>query len=256
MPYKTDRQRRFVRAKASEGVPWARKFAADSESEIHKGALMVQTRYGNGGSTGRRLQLPPEEVDKAFGLPGLDALKTSAKTVGKKPTAYAVGSMLKPKIAAGLGKLTATPGRTAATVGTTALGANLAGRYSARKDAVKYGAYAKGEDVAKYYDPENRRQRRLGAAEAGLGLSGGYVGLKGAKGVRQTTRAGRKLTGVAGRTADKEATATANSVIRGGKGILVRRKNVAQLAGGAALLGGAGLVRQHAEGKHGRRAWN
>jgi hypothetical protein len=247
MPYKTDRQRRFVRAKASEGVPWARKFAADSE--IHKGALMTQTRYGNGGTLGRRIVDPPEPVDKAFGLPSLSALKTSAGKVGYKNTAYAAGSMLKPKLTGGLGKLTATPGRTLATIGTAGVAANLMGRRSAHKEDMKYG-------LAKYYDPENRRQRRLGAAEAGLGLSGGYVGFKGAKGVRETTRAGRKLTGVVGRSADKDATATANKVVRSGKGILVRRKNVAQLGGGALLLGGAGLVRQHAEGKHGRRAWN
>lgn len=31
-PFRSDRQRRFIEAKAHDGVPWARKFTADAET--------------------------------------------------------------------------------------------------------------------------------------------------------------------------------------------------------------------------------
>jgi len=34
MPFESERQRRYIYAKAGEGVPWAKKFVADSHGEV------------------------------------------------------------------------------------------------------------------------------------------------------------------------------------------------------------------------------
>lgn len=96
------------------------------------------------------------------------------------------------------------------------------------------------EDVTKAYNAEDRRQRRMGAAEAALGIAGGTGIYFGAKGARRTTRA---LMHGMPKHKDFRGVAAANG------------KQLAQMGGGTAAVGGAGLVRQHAEGHRGR-AWN
>lgn len=287
---------------------------------------MRQSRYGDGSAGGRRIVDLPEPIDKAFGLPGLSALKTSAKTVGVGQTANALGSIVKPKIASGLQTATSTPLRTAATIGGTAAVANLAGRRSGRNQV--YNGLAKGwgadstrrlmaiearggqrtagdkaahehylrawrkftnlqersnsgekispmrsrsfaplenqlpgyggrtgtnwefngnKRVRKAYIPEPRRQRRLGMYEAGLGLTGAAAGIKGANGIRRTTASSRHAAKLTSKWKDQGTHAALKH------GLTARPKDIALVGGGAALLGGAGLVRQHAEGKNNRR---
>ena len=323
---------------------------------------MTQSRYGNGSASGRRLSLPTEPVDKAFGLPGASALKTSARTVGVSPTASALGSMVKPKIAGGLQAATKTPKRTLGTLAATGATGGLIGAgmskgwggdlargasNAARKDTLRAnigrmreereltrdipewrrfvaeddfdrrsnrksinfverfrhdkssgarrlarpgvktslprGRSLTSEDktylglggsgqgtvqgvggragdrvdyqltgnkrVRKAYQSEASRQRRLGAYEAGLGLSGAAATVTGARGIRSTTQQSRRAAKLTEGYKDK---GTFHALSRG---ITARRRDVGLVAGGAAALGAAGLVHQHATGKHGR-AWN
>jgi len=93
---------------------------------------------------------------------------------------------------------------------------------------------------ARHYDPEHRRQRRLGAAEAALAIGGVASMARGVHGTRKTTRAlssARKLR---------------PGLVRA---VAASPQDLAYLGGGTAGVAGAGLVRQHAEGARGR-AWN
>lgn len=98
------------------------------------------------------------------------------------------------------------------------------------------------------YDPEHRRQRRLGMGEAVLlGTGGGAAGY-GGHGAYRTKQAAGKVTGVTGK--DAKAVKATRDALK--SGLLIRPRHLGALAGGAAALGGAGLLRGHAEKPKGR----
>lgn len=198
---------------------------------------MSQSRYGNGSAGGRRISDLPEPIGKAFGPGEMNGAKTAIRT-GMRLT----NNIVKPKVISGLKTATSTPLRTATTLAGAATVADLAGRRRRRNQV--YNGLA-----SKAYRPEADRQRRLGAYEAGLGIAGTAGVVAGARGIRQTTRAAR---GAAKLTAKWKDQGT-HAALR--QGVTARRRDIGLVAGGTAALGGAGLVHQHATGKHGR-AWN
>ena len=113
-------------------------------------------------------------------------------------------------------------------------------------DQAKSGTVGK----SRFYDPEHRRQRRLGAAEAGL-TGGALAGLAlGGRGVVRVSRLARKTQGIVGDSKDVKALRSALK-----HGVAARRQDAALAAGGAAAGIGAYAVNRHAESRRGR-AWN
>lgn len=137
----------------------------------------------------------------------------------------------------------------------------------AKRKGAKHGPYSKHRSVAKMYqprygnagtrgrridaeleeftktrffDPEHRRQRRLGAAQLALG-AGGVAGLAfGVKGARKAT----KVLDIGGLPRSKD--------LKGA--VVMTRRQQAMLAGGTAGVGGAVGVNRYAESRRGR-AW-
>lgn len=101
---------------------------------------------------------------------------------------------------------------------------------------------------SRFYDPESRRQRRLGMYEAGL-AGGAVAGLGlGGKGIVRTSRLARKMPGV---VSEKNQDAQAlRAALR--HGVAARRKDVALAAGGTASGIGAVALNRHAESRRGR----
>lgn len=119
--------------------------------------------------------------------------------------------------------------------------ARKTGRLAATGTGIAVASGALGEahgrsvgKAARYYDPEHRRQRRLGMAEAGLlGAGAASAGL-GIKGAIKTTRSLR--------SAQKLRPRLTGSVA-------ARKREIAGIAGGTAAVSGAGLVREKAENR-------
>lgn len=97
------------------------------------------------------------------------------------------------------------------------------------------------------YNPEDRRQRRLGAAGAGLTILAGGLGYKGVKGAAKTTSRLKAL-GIRGAVGAKDTTVGAKSR----PFLAVDREAGMYLGGAGAAAGGALGLRQHAEKKRGR----
>ena len=109
---------------------------------------------------------------------------------------------------------------------------------------------------SRFFDPEHRRQRRLGAAQtvlAGGAIAGTAIG---GRGVLRSTKALRSVTGVTVKHPDKATAASktkrtreANAALRG---ITGSRRDLLLLGGGLASGGGAVAVNRHAESRKGR----
>lgn len=99
---------------------------------------------------------------------------------------------------------------------------------------------------ARHFDPEHRRQRRIGMGEAALLGAGGIIGFRGGRGAVKATQQARKVTWAAGKPGQKEL----EGALR--HGVALRRRDLAQLGGGVAGVTGAGALRQHAETRRGR----
>lgn len=137
----------------------------------------------------------------------------------------------------------------------------------------RYGTH--GSVGKRYYDPEDRRQRRVGQAQAIAGAGGAGAAGFGAKGIADDTKKLRQKSG----TSEKGA-ATNRATLRrlaenapegkkpyiadlkpvldsaDRKGLLkVTPKNAALLAGGAAGLGAASQITRHVSSSRGR-GWN
>lgn len=102
------------------------------------------------------------------------------------------------------------------------------------------------EKAARYYDPEHRRQRRLGMAEAGLAGGGAAAG---AIGVRGVTRDTKKLRDVSVRSVVGAKDSRLGKTPVGNRAFRVSGRNGALVLAGGAGLGAAGVVRQKAEGR-------
>jgi hypothetical protein len=89
----------------------------------------------------------------------------------------------------------------------------------------------KDNKTPRKYDPEHNRQRRLGAAQAGLGLGGAALLIHGGKGAVKTSRSAKRGIQAA------------------------RTRDLAQIGGGTAMLGGAAAVNHHAGHSRGK-TWN
>lgn len=115
-----------------------------------------------------------------------------------------------------------------------------------------HGRRQKEEKVEKvgksrFYDPESRRQRRLGMAEAAL-AGGSAAGLiLGVRGAAKTTKLVRgKHPNIVG-----SAKEVAELKHRVGRAVSAKPRELALLGGGAASGGGAVAVRRHAESRRG-----
>jgi MFS family permease len=123
-------------------------------------------------------------------------------------------------------------------------GGVLGARRARRKAAEKASNVDKAE---RYYDPEHRRQRRMGIAEAGLIAGGAAVGAKGVAGAAKTTKFGRGvLRGVNAADPSKKISHRA---------IVAAPKNLAQLGGAAAAFTGAGAIHHHGNVAARGKAW-
>lgn len=102
------------------------------------------------------------------------------------------------------------------------------------------------------YDSEDRRQRRLGMAQAGLLGLGGALAFRGGRGIRNTTKLARTVQGLTGPSGSAKQLEQLRSLMRS-RGVVASPSDLGYLGGGAAGIGGAGLVRQHAENPRNRR---
>ena len=104
--------------------------------------------------------------------------------------------------------------------------------------------------AARYYDPEHNRQRRLGAAEAGLAGGGTAAMAYGAHGAVVPTKNVRALArppgGVVFRSAEEIKTYKAKQKLAG-KTIAASPKHIAAVGAGAAAVTGAGLIHHKAK---------
>ena len=118
----------------------------------------------------------------------------------------------------------------------------------ARLDAREYAASDRGRFIAgrvgksevsktRNYDPEHRRQRRLGMGQAALLMGGGTSAGFGVKGAMKDTETVRR--GVSGGKNLKRLVAASP-------------RNLALLGGGIAGVGGAGAIQQHANSRRGK----
>lgn len=200
-----------------------------------KAVSKVQPRYGNG-TSGRRMALSePADVEKGLKDVGR-ALKHEARYVRNDPKGYARDAARFPAKAAAYGALR---------------GGELALRPVKRGVRRLDDAKARRQFGKRLYNPEDRRQRRIGMGEAALLGAGGILGFRGGRGLVRTTRGARKLATFASnmKGAGPRELAVANALSRG---VTVRRRDLAQLGGGAAGIAGAGALRQHAESRAGR----
>ena len=109
---------------------------------------------------------------------------------------------------------------------------------------------------SRHYDPEHRRQQKLGAATALLTVGGGVAGTKGVKGALKTTRELRALktvpTGFV-KPGDKASTVGQHKLAQ--RVGMIGAKDAAWGAGGLAGVGGAAAVQSHANSRRGK-AWD
>lgn len=117
------------------------------------------------------------------------------------------------------------------------------------------------------YDPEARRQLRTGAAVGAGVLGGGALMFRGGRGIRSTTRFLRDTTSIGLKDVEfgPNATDTERKLVataRRSKGVHLAsggihgsKKDLAQLGGGTALVGGATALDQHSRSRRGGR-WN
>lgn len=112
---------------------------------------------------------------------------------------------------------------------------------------------------SRFFDPEHRRQRRLGMAELALGAGGAAGLLLGGRGIARTSRAARSVTGMSGHSKDDTALLMSLLQRKDGKRrlptIVARGRDAAAFGGGALSAGGAVGVNRYAESRKGR-GWN
>jgi hypothetical protein len=267
MPYQSDAQRRYLHAR-HPGI------AERWDEEARSTKRNEQPSFGNGGKGHGRRMKDDKKVGKADdshrgrraaigGTAGAGATtaalyggvthqamhewkKASPEPITVEQARRLVRGSLNPKSAV---KTFARFKRgyvpvAAAGAATGAVGGALSGR---RRQPV---------GKSRFYDPEHRRQRRLGMGQAAL-TGAGAAGLAiGGRGALKSTKAVRALTVRAPKGSPKAGSfSIAHGDTPAGKGILaLRRRDAAALAGGTAGLGGALGLRSYAESRRGT-AW-
>ncbi len=133
-----------------------------------------------------------------------------------------------------------------------------AARTRAANKAKKLAAAGATEDASKaaprYYDDENRRQRRLGQYQGVLGLGGAAAAGEGGRRIYQDTKKLRDLTvreDAKGATAREGVHVPLRSSKAGKGAVSLKKLPVGLVAGGAAGLTGATVIRRHAESNRG-----
>lgn len=232
---------------------------------------MAAVRYGNGGTHGRRMIAEPEDVTKRDSDRGRRQARNAAAGGAIGAVAGHAGALT--RVAEGVHaqghprglsyKATArhmnTPeglrvlyGRGSGNKRILATGAGVGALVGVAATKAKKESASKADvsKAARYYDPEHRRQRRLGAYESGL--AGGGLAAAGTGGVRAMRDSKELRDTVVQSNPNPNAKKLAIKDLPKGKGkgaLRVTRGNAALLAGGTAALAGAGLVRQKAEGR-------
>ncbi|HEY5787495.1 MAG TPA: hypothetical protein VIT65_22245 [Microlunatus sp.] len=232
MPFKSDAQRRLVYAKANEGEPWARKFIGDAHEESHSGKRGYQPSFGNGGKghgSRQKDDVKKAEFSKGIGRGAAERLARSSYTMSPEEARHHVST-----------------GRWAVLGGTTG-SVGLAASLGRKKKKVA---------KSRFYDPEHRRQRRLGMGQAALAGAGATGLVLGGRGAVKSTKAVRDITTrVPGKSVKGVSNIKRYGDTESGKRILaLRRRDAALLAGGTAGAGGALGLRSYAESRRGG-AW-
>jgi hypothetical protein len=106
---------------------------------------------------------------------------------------------------------------------------------------------------ARYYDPEHRRQRRLGAAEAGLLAAGGLAIGHGTQGAVKSTRALRALKIRSGGKTPSDIPVSRTKV--GRLSAAASPRELGYIGGGTAAVTAAGEVHRQSGNKGRLRAW-
>lgn len=226
----------------------------------------MAARYGAGSSRGRRVTGSDEPlyepVGKSVALEVLGSLAGDAAVDGMR------GMSRRQRAAA------------AGTAATAAMTLPALGVHRARKQREKFANSPEGKarraaatrlvdarmssdrrtigigKAYRRYDPESNRQRRVGAAQAGLVLGGGYAGTKGVQGIRHETKElrGDKLRrGVApGKKLGGGVIEQSVQSKYGRKAIAVSRRNGVLVGGGAAAIAAAGGLHHWANSNRGR----
>lgn len=124
----------------------------------------------------------------------------------------------------------------------------------------------------RYYDPEDKRQRRLGHAQAATGIAGTAAAASGVNSIAQDSKKARKK--VANLSADRETVQRVNEELKSRKKKMhpvnaasgmtpaqrktifaVSGRNAALTAGGLLGVGAATQISRHANSNRGR-GWN
>jgi hypothetical protein len=111
------------------------------------------------------------------------------------------------------------------------------------------GGKADVEKAQRYYDPEHRRQRRMGMEETGLLTAGAGLGYLGGKNVAQTSRNAGWHIREALKTKPREMKRLG---IKSKRVIAASPKGLGYLAGAATAVAGAGAVNYQGNHRHGR----
>jgi hypothetical protein len=137
-----------------------------------------------------------------------------------------------------------------------------------KPNALRPVTWGKSEEFGKTrsYDPEHRRQQRLGAATAVLGIGGLAAATHGGKGAVKTTKlvrgletrtqvtpSGASLTGNNSRANARHRKVGEYNFAR--RAAMASGKDLAFLGGGTAAVGAAGAVQGHANSRRGK-AWD
>ena len=227
-----------------------------------------QLRYGQGqGTTGRRLVLDDVskiDIDRALELShslrrkGKMAESRRAFQVGASAGRRIEGTQQRHLQARTLGDMEASErqgvGRAGRRRGVTWEDTNR--EIFARSDTGRAGypnPFGK-----RMYEPEERRQRRIGMAQAVL-LGAGAAGVGfGARGIRASTKAAHALKegGAAAKTVEGKKLVSAHQEAASHaiphRAIVARGRHLGYLGGGTVALGGAAGLRQYAESYRGR----
>lgn len=249
VPFASPAQQRYAHAAKERGEDWAQGFTAHGDAYMreakkkgvkhgpyskHRDVSKAQPRYGGGRGVGRRI---PDEQDELEGVSKAITPKKVAIGAGIAGTAGLAGYSVSPA-----GQRIKRQGKAAGYLYRTSPEFRSMSRAERKAVVSQVGK-------ARQFDPEHRRQRHIGAAQAALLGAGGVLGFKGTKGIVGSTRALRAVRGIHGK--DEAALKLVRDAMTG-RGVLASPKHLAMVGGGVAGVGGAGALQQHSMSRRGR----